>query len=370
MYDTVRLQSPEVSEQTAQAVESLLTRRQAVKLATGEVLYEFTSESLLGSWDARVMVQVKRERWVVKQGSKIPVRVVSKPYLVVEASVHKLMLGHNVYGGPTHFQPAMRWFVAFLAYQLGQELPDTSSWIVQRIDIAEAYDLGSWEACEEYIRSLQVAEYARRKVHRYGGETIFAPGTTTAIRAYHKGPEFSKHDGKRLKLLVEADQLEGLQLMANGILRVETEIKSKKLQEAFNGMPLVGNVTDGVVTKIHDREVLRLLKEGQSDVETVRTHQQVSRRLYEWYTAPQAGALYATWLRLATLGEHEVRRDLPRRTWYDHKKKLLDAGCAWSGTDVLTFRTLIPQGFAPVRTDPRRLIEEAFEVSSQMALFS
>lgn len=364
MIDTVRLHSPAISEETARAVAQLLTRRSAVKLSTGEVQYEFTSESLVGSYDARVMVQVKREAWVSVERSRVPVCVPCEPFLVVETSIHKQMLGHNVYGGPTSFQRAAKWFVAFLSKQMGAELPPAEVWTVERVDVAECFSLG-YEAVEEYITSLNSATYPRRKVIRYGSESIFAPGTTTATKAYHKGIEFAKHDSKRLRAWMEADELEGLQVVANGILRVETEIKSKKLQAAYE-KPLVGNVTDEWLAEVHDREVVRLLKEGKSDMDTVRTTTQVKRRLYEWYPGALAGTLYATWMVLASLGEEEARRDMPKRTWYRHKKQLMEAGCAWSGANVLTFETVIPEGFAPVRSDPRRLIDEAYEVSAKL----
>lgn len=367
MIDTIRLKSPAISQETARAAAQLLTRRSAVKIDTGELLYEFTSESLRGSYDARVMVQVKNETWFASKETQKLIKVPCEPFLEVEASVHKLMLGHNVSGGPVSFQAAARWFVSFISHQMGNVLPPADEWTALRIDVAECYQLGSYEAVEEYITSLNAATYPRREVNRYANESIYCPGTTTTVKAYHKGPEFSKHDSRRLRPYLEPNALEGLQLEANGILRVETEIKSKAIQAAIEQEPLVKHISEEWLMKTHDREVVRLLKEGQSEMETVRTTKQVRRRLYEWYTAAQAGPLYATWLALASVGEQEARKDMPRRTWYDHKKKLLDAGCTWSGTNVITFQTLIPEGFAPVRMDPRRLVEEAFSVTQQLA---
>lgn len=367
MYDTIRLRSPEISDQAARAVSQFLTRRTAVKMDTGEVLYEFTSESLRGSYDARVMVQVKREEWFKGPESKIPVKLPCRPYLVVEASIHKQLMGHNVYGGPTSFQAAALWFVAFLSRQMAQDLPPAASWWVERVDLAECYEIGQ-EACEEYMASLKPVRYARRQVDTHGDTGIYSAGVTTTVKMYLKGPELQKHDYKRLRAWLSPEDLEGLQARANGIIRVETEIKTRKLQAVYEE-PTVARVQDEDLEKIHDREVARLLKEGQSDMETVRTTTQVKRRLFEWYSGPQAGALYSTWLSLATVGEKETRRDMPRRTWFHHKKLLLEAGCAWTGTDVLIFQTLIPEGFSPVRKDPRRLIEEAYEVSAQLEPF-
>ena len=124
MLDTVKLQSPELDEATAQAVTAQLELRSCVDLKSGELLYEFTSGGLSGSYDHRISVQVKRERWQqprTPQGDRAfgrkasPILVPCEPYLLLEGSVHKALLGHNVHGGNTPgFLEAVRPFLASL----------------------------------------------------------------------------------------------------------------------------------------------------------------------------------------------------------------------------------------------------------------
>ena len=64
MLDTVRLRSGSLSEELAGRIEQSCHRRQGVEIATGEVLYSFTTGSLSGSWDDRVSVRVLRDEWV------------------------------------------------------------------------------------------------------------------------------------------------------------------------------------------------------------------------------------------------------------------------------------------------------------------
>lgn len=88
-----------------------------------------------GSYDHRVSVALQRRQWVSVPRSKVDVfdkegkRVGRKwqnetfmeecpPYLEVEGSIDKAMLGHNVDGGPDLVAAAVRWFVGELAGQL------------------------------------------------------------------------------------------------------------------------------------------------------------------------------------------------------------------------------------------------------------
>lgn len=382
MLDTVRLRSPGLEEDQAAWIEYQLVRRTAVRAATGEELYQFTADELVGSWDNRISVQVRREEWVplaeapvgvfsrpLTKNQKGVCKVPCAPHVVLEGSIHKALLGHNVAGGPLSFRPAVSWFVELVSDQLEAQLPPVGEWEARRVDWAECFLLPSYEAVEEYISTLNSAVYPRRKgVIRYGRESIMSAGTTTAIKAYHKGPELGVHDRKRLRMVMEPARVVELQDLANRVLRVETSIKAKKLKADKSGKCRVVDVSDERLKAIHDEEVRRLLKEGRSEMTVVRTHREVSRRLFDRYAPAQAGPLYGTWVMLATLGETEVRKQLKRRTFFDHKKKILDAGCTWSGADVQITRTAIPQGFAPVRNNPFRLAEEDPEVTRQLEL--
>jgi len=407
MIDTIKLASPYLSEVDAQRIEQACVLRSAVEIATGDVQYALTTGSLLGSWDSRVSVRVEREEWVTeltwerRLASTLPARararrgaddgdyvvepeklrrprpVVVKrpslPYLVIEGSAHKALMGHNIYGGPLAPAITLAWFVDNVGERLGLRLPVSEDWRVERVDWAEVFELPSFEACEEYITGLNMAQFPRRQVVRYGGQSLMAPGRTTAFKAYHKGPEFLAHDRKRLRECgVEPEQIAALQERANCILRLETEIKSRKLADDFGHKPLVVELTRDYLEGVHDREAARLLKEARNDVETVRTNQEVSRRLHETYDARLANILFGTWMQLAALGEGELRKQVERGqvsrvTLYRHKKYLVDAGVSWNGADVYVCRhSHIPAGFSPVRRDKHRLTEESDEVKNTL----
>ena len=90
------------------------------------------------------------------------------------------------------------------------------------------------------------------------------------------------------------------------------------------------------------------------------------------YSQKLSNHLFGTWMQLATLGERVVKHEMPARTYYRQRKQLTDAGCAWNASDVqiVPRHSTIPLGFAPVRSDPRRLTEEADQVKYKLQSYS
>jgi len=411
MIDTVRLRSPYLSAEAAALVERQLVLRMAVRMDADDgaaPLYTITSDELVGSFDNRIMVRLCREELAEAPGVRGAVaadpvprvdarlllhpdpavqaerqrvaklreerravagrhrpvfrNVTCAPYLVIEGSVHKAMVGHNITGGPQSFQAAACWFVNLVAAELLYvSLPHGSEWLVERVDVTETYQL-PYAAIEEFIGSLNRVEYPRRKRRSYGLEALQFSGTTTSFSLYHKGPEFAVHDSKKLRDRLTAVELADLQDTANGIMRVEISVKSKKLRaDVESGLlgvkgekPRVVQVTDAYLGRVHDQEVARVIREGHKDMTTVRLEREVSARLFESYGPQLAGSLYGLWVRLSAHGEKEVRKGMARPTFYRQRKQLLDAGCSWAGTDIVIKHSSIPVGFTLRRTDPRR----------------
>lgn len=370
--DTVRLRSPSIGERQAHRIEQNCKRKQQVDLATGVYDYEITTGSLAGSWDDRLSVRVEREEIVrlSKTGAVIARRC--EPYLTVEGSVHKALLGHNIYGGPVEPVAAIRWLLHDLAGRLWIDLPNADGWTVQKIDWAEVYNLGTYEAAQEYMLGLNRATFPRRQVDRYGDESLHSHGSTTTVKVYRKAPEFYHHDYKRLRTQISESELAELQERASGLLRCEVSIKTRKLAADNKGeKPSVAWLTREYLESVHDREMARLLREANSTMETVRTHLEVSRRLEMFYKPELANRLFGTWFQLATLGEEIVKGKMPARTFYRQRKQLQQAGCSWQAANVKIVPQLsvIPLGFAPVRTSPRRLADQAPQVVRQVAPF-
>lgn len=368
MIDTLKLKSPFITEEVAKAIEALLVQRHGVDMPTGEELYCLCSGSLEGSWSSSVSVNVLRneflETWCLegKGGPGSPVGEYP-PYLVVEGSVHKAMIGHNVTGGPCSLRPSIAWFVADVEKRLGVALPSWDSWRIMRIDVSEVYDLGSYEAVAQYLHGLGLARFPRRKAIRYTDECVMFPSNVSTLKFYHKGPEFAKNGYKVVVKALSQNMAEKIQRVANNLLRVECSIKSRKLNELYGRTGTAGQAALDALEAILDRNVGTVLKEAEHDMETVRTTEEVEARLREVYEARLAMVLFGTWLRLAASGESHVRNNMAKVTYYRHRKQLAEAGIAWDATDVyIREQSFIPAGFRPVRSDPRRLAGECLEV--------
>jgi len=350
--DTVKLKSPPLSEAQISAVEQACMKRQGINLATGEIQYELTTGSLEGTWDSKVSIRIMKEQWI--SGDNSPRLAPCQPYLLIEGSVHKAMLGHNIFCGPTNFREAVFWFIADIANRLSIDLPNPEFWFVRRVDWAEIYLLHS-SAITQFFRGIRNCTFPRRKPRRYGLETIFIPGTTTSVKMYHKGPEFKKHDYKKLKHIIP-DRVDTLVNIAYSILRVEIGIQPKKLDSDFGRMPKTVDVDEQYLKAIHDSEINKLIRETKSDMTIVRNNEAVHIRLSDCYRPSTARNLFGFWMQLATLGEEVVKDRMPSSSFYRYRKQLIDAGVSWNNTDINVTSDnidVLPVDFKPVRTDPR-----------------
>jgi II/X family phage/plasmid replication protein len=389
-YDTIKLKSPALDRQLVSRIEQQCMLRSGQDMASGEILYEIFSGELLGSWDARISVVPKYEDWVINKNGRPELRP-CEPYLLIEASVHKVFYGHNVYGGPTDFQAVCSDFVVLLEKLLNTELPPARQWTVHRVDLALVYRLPK-AACKEFFDGVQLMSFPRRKrgSAKYDMAVYFA-GKTTTVKFYHKGTEFQVHERARLRNFftnlfthlhgvddkenrarVER-KINALQRLADSRLRVEVEIHSDKFQYDFEKNPRVEEVTDAYLQQVYDKEVEKLLREGKQAMDTVRESRAVLRRLKNVYGDSAGSRLYGFWSSLCTLGDEVTREQFAKTVFYRNRKCLEDAGVSWRGTDVVVVAndSLIPVDFAPVRTDKRLCFlparnRQEYQVSREM----
>lgn len=389
-YDTIKLKSPPLPRELVRRVEQQCMLRSGQDMATGEILYEIFSGELLGSWDARISVVPKYEDYVINKSGRPELRP-CEPYLLIEASVHKVFFGHNVYGGPTDFQKVCSDFVVLLEEQLQVELPPARGWTVHRVDVALVYRLPK-AACKEFFDGIQLMSFPRRKrgSAKYDMAAYFA-GKTTTVKFYHKGTEFQVHERARLRgffsnlfthLYGHQDKenrtrverkINALQRLANNRLRVEVEIHSDKFQYDFEKNPRVEEVTDAYLQQVYDKEVEKLLREGKQAMDTVRDSKAVLRRLKSVYGETNGQRLYGFWSCLCQHGDEVTRNEYPKASFYRHRKHLEEAGVSWRGSDVVVVANdaLLPFDFSPVRSDKRLCFlparnREEFQISREM----
>ena len=396
--DTIKLRSPSIHEGIAQFLEKQCVLKQGIDLSTGEFLYQITTGSLEGSWDSRISFQVCRKDWVIGPRGKLE-HIECDPFVLVEASLHKFFYGQNVFGNPTNVQELCRLFInclgemfaddSFDADRFGKHglLPDAFLWEVRRIDWAEMFRL-SPAAQAEFFLGLKNCKFPRRALKEAKYHTaVHFPGKFTTVRIYGKGAEFKKHDHPRLKKeLLRYGQMQckgfnaarqvrqkalidhtayqwvnkkvdALQRLANNRLRAEIQINADKLHYDFKGRyPRVSEITDEYCIGIYDNQMFKLLKEGKSEMETVRTFHQVKSRLNDLFGKRAANNLESFWMKLAAQGEEVVRQDYSKAQFCKNRKKLMESGISWNSTDVFIVPqdTALPRDFIPLPSDSRR----------------
>ena len=367
MYDTVVIKSPEIDQETVQKILTFCRIYEGVDIFTGELLYRFTSGELEGSYDYRIRLKVDNTEWI-KEDSTVPKRVETYWHVVVECSLHKLLMNHNCYGGPDDIKRSIAYLVRFLEQVMYVNLPNYEDWELKRIDVAKIYHFSDKNICKKIVNNMRNSYYTRRKPRIYDTSVMFS-GSTTTVKIYWKGPEFKKHDYKRIKkyILREVDlswnkdncdllqhklamlqkQFDQVLEKAYRIIRYECEIKPRKLKEAFeNDTVLVKDLDDEKLHNIAEKELYKLMKEDDN-MDIVRRSDLVLERLHQLYTNSQANALYATWTKLVQFGESQAKETISRATFYRHKKLLIEAGVSWLCSVVnLKQFSVVPEGFS------------------------
>lgn len=372
MIDTEGYASPDVSEDLAAQIQSGCHRLSRMDCSTGALLWDLTTGSLEGSYDSRISVRIDREPVRTRDALGKVISVSYGPRLMVEGSPHKAIMGHNVYGGPLDPVQAGRYLIDQVAQRLDVELPDAREWTVRRVDVAEVFDLGSKAACDEWFWGMRNVTFPRRQAKLYPGGLYFA-GSQMTTKAYHKGSEFVKHDRARLARFEPLPfDLHELRELADRYIRVEVEIRKSKLVHDFGDVVKLGQLTSEYVEAIWDIEVGRLIKETESEMNIVRTHLEVKRRLEETYSGELAGRLFGTWMQLAALGEDVVKAGMARRSWFRQRRQLIDAHVTWHGADVRIVPTLsaLPADFSILRSSRYRLADQASEVTEALRRFA
>lgn len=379
--DTLALRSPKINHGLADWIENQLILKQGIQLSTGEILYEITSGSLLGSYDSRISVAIKREEY--RNISGRPELYPCDPFIEIEASVHKVFFGQNIYGGFECLQEAADRFIDLIGFTFCKDieaLPSVDLWQVSRVDWAEMFNLKP-EAIKEFFRRINHSKFPRRseKSAKYGTNAAYFPGSTTTVKLYHKGSEFKLHDLGRLRHAITfmrnkrfprsqdyqknyeyvERKLKALQRLADKRLRVEVELHARILRDIFNeSLPFVKELTTDKIKEIYDKELFKLLREGKSDMETVRTHDKVLARLNNLCTSKSSKTMFSFWVMMVTSGEDVVRSQYSESQFYANRKKLQDMGISWHQSDIAILpdqETALPNDFQPIRTDIRRV---------------
>lgn len=354
MIDTIVLQSDYLQEHIAQRIEKTSIERMGYDFELDQLLYTFTNKELKGSYDSSIRISLLREEWVsildTNINKKIAIKRKCKPYIQIECSLHKFFLGHNIYGGSNDIEFQVQKLIMFIEDQFKVELPNYKTFSIMRIDYARVYDIG--EQINLFFEGFSNIYYPRRTVMKYGKDGLYFPGTTTTLKLYNKYNEFKKHDRKRLRKVLYPKELQQLEKIAKGKLRIELEIKGKKLKDMYkNEYPKVDQIKIKDIEEQFNVEILRVFKMGEKTMKIYNKSHEVEKRIYERYGST-GNTFLATWYKLSLRGYEYVKDSMPKSTFYYHINKLRDIGISWNHTDIVISDTkVIDFIFNPITTD-------------------
>lgn len=367
MYDTVVLKSPEIDIETRDRIKSFCNQYESLNLETGELLYSYTSGKLEGSYDYRIRIGLSNLKWI-KEDTDKPEQVETYWHLEVECSLHKILMNHNCYGGPVNAQESIAYLVMFIENTMNVKLPEYYWWEVKKIDVSRIYQFMDSKICSKVISNLKKSYYTRRKPQIYDTSVMFA-GSTTTTKFYWKGPEFLKHDYKRLKKyaakhkdkVAQKDyfdieyfkmnslflKIEEIKNIAMRTIRFECSIKNRKLKDLFDAETVcVYMLHDETLHNCMLEELKKLIKEDDS-MDLVRRSDLVLERLIKLYDRNLGNSLYTTWTKLVQFGESGAKETISERTFRRHKKQLCEAGVSWACSTInLKPFSIVPADFS------------------------
>lgn len=336
LIDTIRLESRFLVGDESEVFRGLGKEKSAVNNVTGKEIYRFTTAEMKSSFDSRIMLKIQDHIWTREPGRKESFQIDSLPYLVIELSLHKFVMGHNVFGGSNDLYAQMIYFLDRLNAWFESSLT-LEDFRVVRIDYAEAFKFSNKKKVSKWIETMKRVQYPRRQTDVYGNETLYFKGTTSTLKFYHKGPEFKKHDKKRLQNLFAPGAIKQLQKEADLILRVECEVKRKKLKEWFNGSdPTLNELIDkfDIIKDFWDYEVKKVIKMRDEDQRKFDNVEDIENHLKAILGNDNGSAVYLTYLKLQLHEEKMVKESMAERTYYRHKKYLKECGVDWSKATI------------------------------------
>ena len=351
MIDTVTLITPWITEKTAEIIESISEIKIGIDNETKEQLYYFTTKRLKGSFDYRIRLSVKREKWVSirtpGQDKATAQLVKCKPYVEIECSLHKFHLGHNIYGGSDDLIFQVKNLIQYIEYELKCKIlkDQKDFWDIQikRIDYAKVYKVPS---TEYFFKGFSNVYYPRRqpKKQQYGDTGLYFASRYTTLKLYDKHAEYKKNDYKRIKYYHGEQEADRLLDFSKNILRVELEIKAQKLKHLYDHLPTIKEINIDDLDKQFQTELNRIFKmnidsEGSEDMKNYikyyNNSKDVQNRLISLYGTRLANTLLGTWYRLSVDGYESVKAHMNERTFYRHINQLKVANCTWNHTDII-----------------------------------
>ena len=311
MIDTIKIFAM-INKDTYDVICNNTIIKTSYNSGTGEIYYKLVNDSLKGSYDSNLSVRV---------GEGIKYHFIDNYYIEIEGSYHKIVRGYNSHNGFYNIVSICKNLISFVETSYNISLPDIHHWFLQRVDIACCFDLHNNKSVADYINNLSLCSYPRRNIKHYQDESIYTTGTTTTLKIYNKKLEFKKHDLK--KFIMTNFNLDNYLATIDGFIRFECEIKKKRLESLYlKKYVRILSVNYKELKEIWKCEFMKLLNFFESDLNIVRSKEDIERRLFTCYSSVKARNLYNFYLSLVVDGYRVVKKRTSKSSFYRNVKDL------------------------------------------------
>lgn len=315
MIDTIKFFIPIEDIKTRHIILKNFDRFRKENLKTGKIEIEFHSSHLeVGSYKRSVMIK----------SSDSPMG------LFVEFSLPKYEKGNNV-------EMTIPEHVTFILHNLYQELclcfeyqlPNFNNWQIYRLDICYNWLFENKEDAKYAMGFIQRIDYPRKQKYSYDTSVMYK-GSAYTIKFYLKGPEFKKHDFKKIddhaRLL--------LYPYADRMLRYEISFKKSYLSTLFGFKKVfIKDITnspliESLLINFLDKKVFCYI------VPKTIKEDEVERLIYSNFSKTKATKLYQFYLGYyfnSALKSRILNGGMHRSTVYRYKKDLKKIGL---GSDI------------------------------------
>lgn len=221
--------------------------------------------------------------------------------LYLSGNPSKFLQGHNVFGpSVSALAPVMQATVRGLPGDLRPADADSEKWPAvhrARVDVTTSIDLGDHHLVHEWLRTAATSTRSRHGRALVSGDTVYwgQHSRRWTMKAYCKFCELGVHHPGDMKLT------EDLKEYCEGQLRLELTLRTPELKPR-------GTLQESIIWEFMDRIEVGVMK---ADSKTTEVKKDLLSRTVQ-YTLSR-------WMN----GE-DVRHSLPRRTFYDHRRAILD----------------------------------------------
>jgi len=291
--------------------------------AGGETEFQFTTMSLLGSYDNKISIKTNlTQREIIN----------NEVYVIVfiEYSVSKFFKGHNLDNDINDPKYILKSLVQIIK-MLGLKYPyyKLKNAKLYRLDLAQVFKV-NFEP-KKYIADMSNRNIKKMKKSVYSNyETLYYTSSTFTLKLYNKHEEFKKHDYKRLEKIEykktgKKEEIDKLLIKSKDLIRLELEIRSRTIRNQDKEKNLIK------LLKEWDKMILYFedYKNRLINSETVKIKvslDEVKKYCYDTFPRRQANTVIQHFIRFASTDTSQLEFEYSKTTYYRYSKLFKEHG--------------------------------------------